>query len=66
VSSADGITEEDLRTGKCDFAEVRMFRVNYENLAQGILKLRRGWLGEVTIRDGMYVAELRACPRSCR
>ena len=43
-----------------------MFRLNYENLAQGILKLRRGWLGEVTIRDGMYVAELRACPRSCR
>jgi uncharacterized phage protein (TIGR02218 family) len=59
VFSDDGITEEDLRTGKYDFAEVRMFLVNYEDLAQGILKLRRGWLGEVTIRDGMYVAELR-------
>jgi hypothetical protein len=59
VFSDDGITEEDLRTGKYDFAEVRMFLVNYENLAQGILKLRRGWLGEVVIRDGMYVAELR-------
>jgi len=59
VFSDDGITEEDLRTGRYDFAEVRVFLVNYENLAQGILKLRRGWLGEVTIRDGMYVAELR-------
>jgi uncharacterized phage protein (TIGR02218 family) len=59
VFSDDGITEEDLRTGRYDFAEVRMFLVNYEDLAQGILKLRRGWLGEVTIRDGMYVAELR-------
>jgi uncharacterized phage protein (TIGR02218 family) len=59
VFSDDGITEEDLRAGRYDFAEIRMFLVNYENLGQGILKLRRGWLGEVTIRDGMYVAELR-------
>jgi uncharacterized phage protein (TIGR02218 family) len=58
VFSDDGITEEDLRAGKYDFAEVRMFLVNYGNLGQGILKLRRGWLGEVTIRDGIYVAEL--------
>jgi uncharacterized phage protein (TIGR02218 family) len=59
VFSSDGITEEDLRAGKYDFAEVRMFLVNYQDPGQGILKLRRGWLGEVTIRDGMYVAELR-------
>jgi uncharacterized phage protein (TIGR02218 family) len=59
VFSDDGITEEDLRTGRYDFAEVRVFLVNYEDLAQGILKLRRGWLGEVTIRDEMYLAELR-------
>jgi hypothetical protein len=59
VFSDDGITEEDLRTGRYDFAEVRIFLVNYEDLGQGILKLRRDWLGEVAIRDGMYVAELR-------
>jgi uncharacterized phage protein (TIGR02218 family) len=59
VFSDDGITEEGLWAGRYDFAEVRMFLVNYEDLGQGILKLRRGWLGEVTIRDGMYVAELR-------
>ena len=59
VFSDDGITEEDLRAGRYDFAEVRMFLVNYQDLSQGILKLRRGWLGEVTIRDGIYVAELR-------
>ncbi len=59
VFSGDGVTEEDLRAGQYDFAEVRMFLVNYQDLGQGILKLRRGWLGEATIRDGMYVAELR-------
>lgn len=59
VFSNDGITEIDMRAGKYDFAEIRMFLVNYQDLGQGILKLRRGWLGEVSIRDGMYVAELR-------
>jgi uncharacterized phage protein (TIGR02218 family) len=59
VFSDDGITETDLRAGLYDFAEIRMFLVNYQDLGQGILKLRRGWLGEVSIRDGMYVAELR-------
>jgi uncharacterized phage protein (TIGR02218 family) len=59
VFADDGVTEEDLRTGRYDFAEIRTFLVNYQDLSQGILKLRRGWLGEVSIRDGMYVAELR-------
>jgi uncharacterized phage protein (TIGR02218 family) len=59
VFSDDGITEADLRAGRYDFAEVRMFLVNYQDLGQGVLKLRRGWLGEVLIRDCMYVAELR-------
>ena len=59
VFADDGITEEDLRAGRYDFAEVRMFLVNHQDLGQGILKLRRGWLGEVTIRGGLYVAELR-------
>jgi uncharacterized phage protein (TIGR02218 family) len=59
VFADEGISEEDLRAGRYDFAEVRMFLVNYVNVAQGILKLRRGWLGEVTIRDGRYLAELR-------
>jgi uncharacterized phage protein (TIGR02218 family) len=36
-----------------------MFLVDYADLGQGILKLRRGWLGQVSVRDGMYVAELR-------
>jgi uncharacterized phage protein (TIGR02218 family) len=59
VFSDDGITEADMRAGKYDFAEIRMFLVNYQDLGQGMLKLRRGWLGEVSIRDGLYVAELR-------
>ena len=40
-AEALGITEEDLRTDKYDFAEVRMSLVNYQDLGQGILKVRR-------------------------
>jgi hypothetical protein len=56
----DAITEEDLRAGRFDFAEVRLSLVNWADLAQGPLKLRRGWLGEVTTTDtGQFKTELR-------
>lgn len=53
------ITEADIMAGKWDHAEVRVFRVNYLSLGDGIEKLRRGWLGEVSIGDASFVAELR-------
>jgi uncharacterized phage protein (TIGR02218 family) len=56
VFSDDGITEEEQSTTS---PRPGWFLVNYENLTQALLKLWRGWLGEVTIRDGMHVAELR-------
>jgi uncharacterized phage protein (TIGR02218 family) len=50
----------ELRAGLWDHAEVRIFAVNYQNLADGELKLRRGRLGEVIARDdGSFSAELR-------
>lgn len=56
----DSITEEDLRAGLFDFAEVRVFMVNYEDVTQGILRLRRGYLGEVQVTpQGTFRAELR-------
>ncbi len=54
------ITENELRNGLFDFAEVRIFLVNYADLTQGILRMRKGWLGEVTITpNGFFLAELR-------
>ncbi|PWS34550.1 hypothetical protein DFH01_23695 [Falsiroseomonas bella] len=50
----------ELRAGLWDHAEVRIFAVNYANLADGGMKLRRGRLGEVIARDdGSFSAELR-------
>jgi uncharacterized phage protein (TIGR02218 family) len=54
------ISEADLRSGLWDHAEVRIFAVNWADLGQGELKLRRGRLGEVTVQDdGSFRAELR-------
>jgi uncharacterized phage protein (TIGR02218 family) len=50
----------ELRAGLWDHAAVTIFAVNYLALADGPLRLRRGWLGEVVLLDtGMFRAELR-------
>ena len=54
------ITEQQLRAGKYDFAEVRIFLVNWQDLTIGDIKLRKGHLGEVSLSDtGIFFAELR-------
>lgn len=58
--SGDGITVEDLRAGKFDYAAVYLFVVNWEDLSQGPLKMRRGILGEcVSTSQGYFQTELR-------
>jgi uncharacterized phage protein (TIGR02218 family) len=53
------ITEADLQVGKYDYAAIEVFLVNYQDLTQGKLVLRVGTLGEVTVRKGVFVAEIR-------
>ncbi|MFM9889782.1 MAG: DUF2163 domain-containing protein [Rickettsiales bacterium] len=53
------VDEQEVLSGKYDHAEVSMFLVNYQNPADGKLKLKTGWLGEVTLRGGQFVAEVR-------
>ena len=57
--SDTAITEADILAGKYDFAEIEIFQVNYNDLTQGALKLRRGWLGEVALQKHQFVAEVR-------
>ena len=59
VLDSEAITDADLRAGRYDRAEIEILMVNWADPSQGVLRLRRGWLGEVTIRDHMAVAELR-------
>ena len=57
--SSGAVTEDDLRAGKYQGAEVLISLVNYNDIAAGTVILRRGWIGAITIKDGVYVAELR-------
>jgi uncharacterized phage protein (TIGR02218 family) len=57
--SAGNITEADIMAGLYDFAEIEIFQVNYNDITQGKLKLRRGWLGEVSLVNQQFVVEVR-------
>lgn len=57
--SDDSITEADILAGLYDFAEIEIFQINHTDTTQGILKLRRGWLGEVSLSRQHFVAEVR-------
>lgn len=60
VFDSDNITLEDLRAGLFDYADVFVFVVNWADLTQGALKLRRGKLGECTASpQGWFHTELR-------
>lgn len=58
VLNSDNITEADIAAGRYDYAEVEVFQVNYADLTQGALSLRRGWLGEVAHGKTIFQAEL--------
>jgi uncharacterized phage protein (TIGR02218 family) len=59
ILDAASITEADIMAGKYDFAEILIFMVNVTDLTQGIITHRRGWLGEVSLKNGQFVAEVR-------
>lgn len=60
ILDSDKISEEDMRNGLFNRADVYVFIVNWMDPTQGALKVRRGWFGEVTITDtGQFTTEIR-------
>lgn len=60
VFDDEAITEEELRAGLFDQAEVRIFLVNWADPSMGALRMRRGWFGEVVLTEqGIFRTELR-------
>ncbi len=57
--SEAGIAEADVLSGLFDHASVRIFMVDYTAPDAGELPLKTGWLGEVRIKGGSFVAEIR-------
>lgn len=60
VLSSDDISETDILSGKYDYAEVEIFMVNFEDLSQGKIYVKRGRMGEVRIVRSQFTAELRS------
>jgi uncharacterized phage protein (TIGR02218 family) len=59
LSFESKITESDLLAGIYDYAQIEVFMVNYEDLSQGNLLIKRGHIGEVTLNKQMFRAEVR-------
>ncbi|MDA5194955.1 DUF2163 domain-containing protein [Govanella unica] len=57
--SDSAINAADLRAGLYDFAAVDLFLVNWAAPESGNLHIKSGWIGEVRMGRGTYVAELR-------
>lgn len=53
------IRTEDILAGLYDYAEIQVFLVNYMKLDDEVIKLRRGWLGEVKLSKDSFVVEVR-------
>ncbi len=56
---SDTLDAADLRAGLWDGAEVEIFLVNWQNLGQGKIILKRGTIGQVELKDAVFRAELR-------
>jgi len=53
------IAASDIEAGLYDQARIDVYVCNWADGTQGLARLRRGWLGQVTRGDGYYVAEVR-------
>ena len=53
------ITESDVNAGLWDYANVEIIRVNYQDLTQGAMYLRKGSLGQIKFGRNQVIVELR-------
>lgn len=60
VLDSEKITDQELRAGLFNRANVYVFVVNWADPSMGALKVRRGWFGEVTLLgNGQFQTEIR-------
>ncbi|MHB9836851.1 DUF2163 domain-containing protein [Paraburkholderia terrae] len=59
IFDSSAITQASLQGGLWDFAAVSIQLVNYNDLSMGAVQLNGGTLGQLTIKNGTYTAELR-------
>ena len=57
--TADAITADDLAVGRWDGAALSLFAADWSDPAADPLPIARGEIGDVSIQDGAFTAELR-------
>lgn len=57
--SSDGMDAEDISAGLFDHGTISIFQVNWQDLTQGKLHIRSGWLGEFIVKDQNFTVEIR-------
>jgi len=60
ILDSEAITEADIQSGLYDNASLEVFVVNWADLTQGRVLLFSGWIGNVTLQDGQFTAEIRS------
>ena len=58
------ITEEDIKAGLYDYAQIEIFMINYNDISQGDINLRTGGLGERKFSKNRFVIEVRGLMQS--
>lgn len=58
ILSSTQVTETDLRAGLFDHAVIRLFFLDWSNLIAGEQKLFKGWIGNISLQEGQYTAEI--------
>jgi uncharacterized phage protein (TIGR02218 family) len=59
ILDPDAFSRQDIIAGVYEGTEVKMFLVNWKDLSEGVIKLRRGTIGNVSMFPGRFEAELR-------
>jgi hypothetical protein len=60
VLENDLITDDDLRAGKWDLAQVTVFWICRYNPQWGVVILKTGQFGEIVIKEGQFTTQLRS------
>lgn len=55
-----GVSEASIAAGVWDYADVRIYRVNWADLSMGDEKLIRGWIGDISVARGEFKNEIRS------
>lgn len=50
------LDKDDLLAGRYDHARIDIYICNWQDLSQGIVQIKCGWLGEVSLKDDSYQA----------